>query len=440
MRKVAAIAADPAAPAFKRFSSPLGEHVLIVSHSRVFDLSDELARDWDADPVAASHLALVLAEQSPGEAPLSDVILPTAQSLSLNVSSACNLSCGYCYADRGGFGGAQSKRMTPEVALAAVDSLLAAADPKAPVTIGFLGGEPLLNRALVHKVVAQAESAGSALGLDVRFSMTSNGTLLTEADIAMMRDRRFALTVSVDGDGDVHDLQRPTIRGKGTFAELAKRLAPLLTDPGKAQVAARMTVRAGRIDLTRRVDAVLGIGFSEVGVSPLRVSRDGSELNDSDWPHYLAELIALSRRELAQAITGNRIRLTNFAVALKRIHAGASSPYPCGAGGGYFSVAAEGKWYACHRAIGDDAFALGDNGKLDEQRRQAFLVERHVHSQTDCRSCWARYLCSGTCHQEAPSRTGAGCDFIRDWLNFCLAAYCELSSARPDYFGIHVVH
>jgi uncharacterized protein len=440
MRRAGAVAAQPSAPSFKRFRSSLGEHVLIVPHTRVFDLPGDLADDWDADPAASTRLALTLAEQSPGETALEDVVVPSAQSISLNVSSACNLSCGYCYADRGGFGGAQSTRMTAEVAIAAVDTLLAGADRRAPVTIGFLGGEPLLNRALVRQVVDHAERAGAALGLDVRFSMTSNGTLLSEADIAMMRTRRFALTVSVDGGGAVHDRQRPTARGRGSFAELAKRLAPLLADPGSAQVAARMTVQSDSMDLAVRFDAVLGIGFSEAGVSPLRVSSNGSELADEHWPGYLAELIALSRRELGRALAGGSIRLTNLAVALKRIHAGSASPYPCGAGGGYFSVAAEGKWYACHRAVGDAAYELGDSRGLDEKRRQDFLVERHVHSQTDCRGCWARYLCSGSCHQESRSRSAAGCDFIRDWLSFCLSAYCELSTRRPEYFGIDVTH
>jgi uncharacterized protein len=128
---------------------------------------------------------------------------------------------------------------------------------------------------------------------------------------------------------------------------------------------------------------------------------------------------------------GLPIRLTNLAVALKQLHRGASSPYPCGAGGGYFSVSSQGRWYACHRAIGERAYELGSNEGLDEARRRDFLLQRHVHAQTACGSCWARYLCSGGCHQEAAARTPASCDFIRGWLDFCLKAYCELT-ARPE--------
>jgi len=52
------------------------------------------------------------------------------------------------------------------------------------------------------------------------------------------------------------------------------------------------------------------------------------------------------------------------------------------------------------------------------------------HAQIDCRICWARYLCSGGCHQEAESRTAESCDFVRGWLEFCLAAYCELGGGQ----------
>jgi hypothetical protein len=54
---------------------------------------------------------------------------------------------------------------------------------------------------------------------------------------------------------------------------------------------------------------------------------------------------------------------------------------------GYFSVSAQGRWYACHRAIGQADFELGSNSGLDVERRRDFLARRNVHAQTDCGQC-----------------------------------------------------
>ena len=363
MNVIAHVSAPSASPLYKRFRSARGEHLLVVPHSRLFDLSPEVAADLDIRPEEAQRLAAALGETGAREAPLDIVVEPSPQSLSLNVSSACNLACGYCYADKGAFGGKQVDRMTHATAIAAVDRLLAVADPKQPVTIGFLGGEPLLNRALVHSVVLHASRAGKDRRLDVRFSITTNGTTLSPADIDLFRSHPFAVTVSIDGDAATQDEQRPDALGRGTFARLAERLAPLLAEPGRAQVAARLTVTGDALNLATRLSAVYALGFSEAGVAPLRTAKDDANVDGDGWQAYLDELIAVAQSELARARSGRTIRLTNLAVALKQIHAGASSPYPCGAGGGYFSVAADGRWYACHRAIGDDDFVLGDSVK-----------------------------------------------------------------------------
>jgi uncharacterized protein len=434
MQAVSFVPAAPQAPNHRRFRSDAGEHLLVVPHTRIFDLSTTLAASLDLDVQAADRFAAALGETSESEADLGAVVTPAPQSLSLNVSSSCNLSCGYCYADRGAFGGAQVETMTMAVAQRAVERLLAVADPSRPITIGFLGGEPLRNRDLVHAIVDFASERAQQRKLDLRFSITTNGTLIADSDIGLFRDHRFAVTISIDGDAVAHDAQRPLRNGTGSFGRVVARVAPLLTHPGRARVAARMTVRRDRFDLEPRLNAIWSLGFAEAGVSPLRVAADGSELGDDDWPIYLDALISVARCELGRAMRGLPIRLTNFAVALKQIHAGASSPYACGAGGGYFSLAADGDWYACHRAIGDERFRLGSAAKLDESRRRSFLEARHVHAKADCRVCWARYLCSGGCHQEAQARSVASCDFIRGWLDFCLASYCELSSARPEHF------
>ncbi len=434
MQAIATIEADARAPRFRRFRSASGEHLLIVPHTRIFDLPPGMAESFDADSRDAERLVTMLGETTVRDADLTAVVTPAPQSLSLNVSSSCNLSCGYCYADRGAFAGGQTQTMTFEVASAAVARLLAGADPARPITIGFLGGEPLRNRGLIQAVVTFADCLAQQRRLDLRYSITTNGTLFTDADLDLFRNHRFAVTVSVDGDAVAHDAQRPFRNGAGSFAQLAKRVQPLLAEPGLAQVAARMTVGSTRFELKRRLEAVWSLGFAEAGVAPLRVTADHSELSDDHWPAYRDQLIDVAREELARARRGLPIRLTNFAIALKQIHAGASSPYPCGAGGGYFSIAADGDWYACHRAIGDARYRLGSPSALDPDRRRSFLAERHVHAKVDCRLCWARYLCSGGCHQEAEARTEASCDFIRDWLDFCLASYCELSSARPQHF------
>jgi uncharacterized protein len=212
-------------------------------------------------------------------------------------------------------------------------------------------------------------------------------------------------------------------------------MLPLLTNPGSAHIGARATVTRSHLDLASHFDAILDLGFPEVGFSPLRFDPSGGgALVDSDWPEYLGALQGLAKSELERARAGHSIRLSNLIVALRQIARGASSPFPCGAGGGYFSVSAEGRWYACHRAIGDRDYEMGTSAGLDEARRKDFLTRRHVHAQTDCRRCWARYLCSGSCHQESKARSQASCDFIRGWLDFCLGAYCDLATA-PNACG-----
>jgi len=416
------------AAAWRPFRSRIGEHVLVLRGTQILDLPAG-AHAADLDPAALDPFL----DHGDGFG-LDAVPRIAPQGISLNVTSACNLGCAYCYADRGRFSGNQRGAMSGSTAEAAVDTLLASCERTARATVGFLGGEPFLHPALVHEVVAYATARAAELGQPVGFSATTNGTRLRPADHELVRTRRFALTVSIDGGRSTHDLLRRNLLGGGTFDEVIAGIAPLLAEPGLATVTARATVTAGHLDLTARYDELVAEGFGRVGFSPVRLGFGA--LGEADWPKWTEASTALAERELGVLLGGGGTGYDNFITALRRLHGGWSAPFPCGAGGGYASVSTEGRWYACHRAIGNEEYALGDGDTaVDPARQGTFLADRHVDRIEPCNTCWARYLCSGGCHQEAPARSDASCSAIRDWLDYCLDAYCTLSAARPEWFG-----
>jgi len=416
------IAADHPSPPHLLFSSRAGRHLLVSTNTQIYDMP---ATSYDEGSQELSGLLSRLSDQALGAAPLNEISEPDPQSISLNVSSICNLGCGYCYAGGGAFNGAQRNPMSWDIARAAIDKLISSADRSRPVTIGFLGGEPFVARDLIHQVVDYAMRFRERDGLDVRFSVTTNGTQLHDRDVQLLQSHPFAVTVSLDGGPQVHNLNRPTRGGGDSWALAISKIKPLLEDPGQSKIAARATVTTNNLDVEAHFNALCHVGFCEIGFSPLRLGASAVRSADH-WQTYLTTLIRTADAEIALLRRGRALRLSNLNTALKELHRGAASPYPCGAGGGYFSVASNGDWYACHRAVGNPDFKLGSNDGLDREARRNFLQQRHVDAQVDCATCWARYLCSGGCHQEAASRTPESCDFVRAWLKYCLVAYCEL--------------
>lgn len=401
------------------FSSRAGRHLYLSRGSQLYDV------DGDLPAADTEYAKLFVRSRAPDT-----VSPPPPQHLSLNVSATCNLGCSYCYAGQGSFGGTQPEGMDFITARQAVDRLLAGLDRTRPATLGFIGGEPFANRKLIHRLVDYSAAAARQASVDLRFSVTTNATLLDDDDRELMRRHPFAVTVSIDGTAAVHDASRPARGGRGSWHKTVSGIAPLLASPGLARIAARATVTRHALDLVSSFDALREVGFGEIGFSPMRHGpQNAGAIEGDDWRLYHAAMLILARRELLRLEAGGEIRLTNLAVALKEIGRGSTSAFPCGAGVGYFSVGANGGWYACHRAIGDEEYRLGDNRGLDEVKRSAFLKARHVDSQTDCDTCWARALCSGGCHQEKAARSSQSCDFVRGWLEFCLTAYCEQGNA-----------
>ena len=411
-----------------------GSHVLVVDRSRLFDADPVFFSllDTAESPAAVQAFLRGAGLTEPPAIDDTPVSEPPVHALSLAVAQKCNLGCTYCYAQQGEFGGA-AKNMSRETAIDAVTLLVDGANPGARVNLAFLGGEPLANRPVLQEATRRAAERAAQRGVNITFSVTTNGTLLRPADGEFFEEFGFAVTLSLDGPREAHDALRPFKGGRGSYDRILDNVRPLLARQRKMQVAARVTVTPANLMLRQTIDLFLAEGFHSVGFSPLLSAPTGrGEMQREDLEVMLGGMIDCGREYERCVRLGKRYAFANMDNAMKEIARGTHRPYPCGAGAGYLGVSAEGELAACHRFVGDEAGALGSLAAgLDHQGRAEWLAGRHVHRQEPCRSCWARYLCGGGCHHEVIHRGRPACDYIRGWLHFCLEAYLRLA-ARED--------
>jgi uncharacterized protein len=425
-------ASAPRVPQLHLIKTIHGGNLFVTDGSRLFGAGADLFGRLEAAVMAGGEndVAMLLEETGLGGNPFIDdapLAQPAIHALSLAIAQKCNLGCTYCYAQQGEFGGA-GKNMPLEEAIKAVELLVNGADDGARLNLAFLGGEPLVNRTVLQAATRHAAQLAERRGNPITFSITTNGTLLTQADAEFFEDHGFAVTISLDGPREAHNLLRPFKSGRGSFDAILQRIRPLLTLQRRMQVSARVTVTPANLDLRRALDDFIELGFHSVGFSPMLSSPSCSgEMQNADLEIMLGEMIDCGREFERRTLKGERYPFANMVNAMREIGRGTHRPYPCGAGAGYLGVSADGELSACHRFVGDEAGAMGSlNDGIDRKRQAEWLTERHVHRQEPCRSCWARYLCGGGCHHEVIHRGRPACDYIRGWLHYCLEAWLRL--------------
>jgi uncharacterized protein len=425
----------------KIFFSRYGAHILLADGSRVYDIGENETAElqsWLATGVKSTAAESLLAALCGNRAPYIEMAPPNpppVKAFSLNLAQLCNMRCGYCYADFGQFGGT-ARRMPNEIACLAVDRLLGAVSAGQSVTLGFMGGEPLLHRVLLREVTTYAEERARSDGKRVQFSITTNGTLFEPEDAAFFQQHQFHVSISLDGNAQDNDRFRILNSGTSSYASALRGLEVLRRYGWPRHVAARATITARSDRLLPILDHLVSLGFDSVGLAPVLVSPDPAlAFSGCRLRTLLEQMVECGQKALNEMRQRRRYPFSNLETALRQIHCGTHRPYPCGAGAGYLSVSAEGKLFACHRLIDNETFEMGNlQDGPDQQARARHLGRNHVDTIEPCRVCWARYLCGGGCYHEVSHVGRPGCDYIRGWLEFCLQSYAEVSTDWPEYF------
>lgn len=368
------------------------------------------------------------------------------QSLVMNLTNQCNLSCTYCYEfgeDKVATPEGKQKFMDLETAKASVDFLLSQSTGRNTVHITFFGGETLMNFPLLKQVVTYANERAAEQGRGIDFSLTTNATLLTPTIIEFLSENKIGVTVSMDGPADLHDKLRVFSNGKGSYDMIAPRVKALIQNHRTRPITARVTLTNGVTDVMRIYKHLKhDLGFHEVGFAPVTTSPDRLyAIGERGMDGVLDDFHKLADEYLEYALRGEMHGFSNVSDTIAELIQGVNKSHPCGAALGLLGVGPSGDIAPCHRFVDSDEHSMGNIATgVDREKQAAFLDRGHVNNKYDCQTCWARPLCAGGCHHEAFVRYGDTghanlhyCDWIRDWTDTCLKIYGTISANNPEF-------
>ena len=307
------------------------------------------------------------------------------QSLVLWVTGKCNLRCKYCYASE-----APQSDMDFETAAKAIDLMRGA-----PITIQISGGEPLLNVTLIEKIFAYATERNI-----MDFAIQTNGTLIDDKTVELLKRYRVAIGVSLDGKPETNEYHR------GGTNEVVDGIVLLREQSLMLNLNCVVSdFNAGRlremVDMAVYFGNVRGIGFDLLRNAG-RAAESDTQIACADAESLSEGLYALSDYlEKINQILPEKIVVREFEKA--RIQYGKkmdSRDYCYAAVGKSYVVLPDGDCYVCGSLIGESKYYMGNvHGEV-----QPLSIECNIPA--DCAKCKHGEYCTGGCPARAITSGG----------------------------------
>jgi len=374
-----------------------------------------------------------------GSKPYKPSIQENILSLCLHISHKCNMACEYCYAEEGTFG-RPSELMSKDVMLKAIDFAFEHNKNGRELRISFFGGEPMLNFGLIQEGVAYAKKKGAEQNKKVRFSTTSNATLLDESKKEFLKREKFGLIFSLDGPQSVHDRMRKFKSGNGTHDLVLKNVTDF-RDRYSDQFTIRGTFTRTTPNFSDQVVFLNDLGFISISVEPAQLEDTNPHAitTQSDLLRVKLEYDKLADIYLERFDQGNLIHFFHFDYVLRKL----LSPHPmhtqCGAGGGLIAIIPDGSIFPCFESVVEEENCIGhiDEGFYDNPRKR--FQKMHVDEREICRDCWVKYSCGGGCHalnirynNDILVPYKPYCQFMKHRFKLAAWILSEISDRGPD--------
>lgn len=321
-------------------------------------------------------------------------------SLTLNVTQLCNLHCTYCAAGGDGTYGDPIARISIEKTLPQIDFFLKKLSESQTFHLTFLGGEPLLYPEAVHAIATHVSTAANTLGVNTRFTVITNATLITEKVVDLLAAIKANITVSIDGPPETQNLTRPQKNGQSSSEAALAGLRLLLA---RKQDLGRILLHAvfSKLNLDVKKSYLF---FRAFPVDAFEFTFDVTEADTTANNAFMAGMTEVA--ELAFELGGEKElrRISLFDSYFEALDDQRRTENYCGSGKSLLSLDSKNRIYSCPLDVGQKALVVGEHQTVDVEKLkdlQSPFIEKN-----NCQQCWARYLCGGGCLFVHKSLTG----------------------------------
>lgn len=353
--------------------------------------------------------------------------MPDTTVLIKPASGLCNMRCRYCfyYGGEGHSNGIMSDE-TLEMLIKRIFEYAGADGRAHRVSLAFQGGEPTLAGLEYFKKVVALVEKYNLTGHDVCYAVQTNGICIDREMAEFFAKNRFLAGVSLDGNCEIHDMNRLDASGRTTFSRVMKTLR-LFDSVGVEYNILCVVSRAAARRPAAVYDSLTGAGFRYLQFIPCLDRGDGRFAPDPEaYGRFLCTVFDKWYRDI---LSGKRISVRDFDNYILR--AAGRLPEICtmrGICGCYFTVEADGSVYPCDFFVMPE-WRIGNvsemsfSDMLSSNTAKRFISESTAHPE-ECRSC--RYY--GFC--------GSGCRSLRnaDGKNI----FCESYKMFLDHSGARI--
>jgi len=357
------------------------------------------------------------------------------KAICLNVIHGCNLRCKYCFADEGEYHG-HGGVMSLETAKKAIDYVIKRSGPRKNIEIDLFGGEPTLIMDTIKEIIQYARDNEAKWNKNVRFTMTTNATLLTPEMMDFMDKEMGNIILSLDGRKEVNDKVRIKADKSGSYDDIIPNIKEMIKRRTKGKTYfVRGTFTRENTDFYEDVMAMVNEGFKELSVEPV-VLENGHDLSlrEEDIDTIFANYDKLYEEMVRRKREGiDEFKFYHFNIDLQ----GGPCVYKrisgCGAGFEYVAITPQGDVYPCHQFVGKEEFKLGNiyDDTYDTELSRTFK-KAHIYNKPKCKDCWARFYCSGGCQANNVNFNGdmnipyeIGCKMQKKRIECAIALKCE---------------